>query len=184
MKFDCLKVSGKLDYVRSETSMPGGFKANVSIDGAVIPNLQMTNKLYEELEVGENVTLYGIFKNEKDKTKNTGVLYGLANQSGNKFFAKNLRFSVPMLMFVTAIIASAFTFVAGWFASLIPAAWLFGTDDGFYWLVTYFAIGEAALVGGFFVWRAWVMLSATSDPEAWAVSDPATLSKRFSKFHK
>lgn len=184
MKFDCLKVSGKLDYVRAETSMSGGFQANVSIDGAVIPNLKMTNKLYEELEVGENVTLYGLFKNDKDKTKNSGVLYGLANQSGSKFFAKNLRLSVPMLLLVTGIVAAAFTFVAGWFASLFPVLWLFGDEDGFFWLVTYFAIGEAALVGGFFIWRAWVMLSATSDPEAWASTDSATLSKRFSKFHK
>ncbi|WWL45125.1 hypothetical protein V5O39_04010 [Pseudomonas parakoreensis] len=71
MKFDCVKVSGKVDYVRSVDRMNGGHKATVSIDGAVIPNLQVSNKLYEELEVGESVTLYGLFKrnNEKKKTQ-------------------------------------------------------------------------------------------------------------------
>ncbi len=54
MKFDCVKVTGKIDYVRSVTPKNGGYTATVSIDGAVIPKLQMTNKLYEELEVGEN----------------------------------------------------------------------------------------------------------------------------------
>lgn len=62
MKFDCVKVSGKVDYVRSVDRMNGGHKAKVSIDGAVIPNLQVSNKLYEELEAGESVTLYGLFK--------------------------------------------------------------------------------------------------------------------------
>ncbi|MGY2275953.1 hypothetical protein ACW9IW_32325, partial [Pseudomonas azotoformans] len=65
MKFDCVKVSGKVDYVRSVDRMNGGHKAKVSIDGAVIPNLQVSNKLYEELEVGESVTLYGLFKRNK-----------------------------------------------------------------------------------------------------------------------
>ena len=185
MKFDCVKVTGKVDYVRSVTSMNGGYKANVSIDGSVIPNLQMTNKLYEELETGENVTLYGIFKNDKDKEKNTGVLYGLANQGGNKFFAKNLRFSVPLVILITAVIAAAFVFVAGWCASLFLVAWLFGKEfDGLYSLTTNLAIVEAALAGGFFVWRAWLMLKATSNPEAWATMDAATLSSRFSKFYK
>jgi len=69
MKFDCVKVSGKIDYVRSVDRMNGGHKAKVSIDGAVIPNLQVSNKLYEELEVGENVTLYGLFKRSNDKEK-------------------------------------------------------------------------------------------------------------------
>ncbi|PRN05326.1 hypothetical protein A0O30_08555 [Pseudomonas sp. LLC-1] len=184
MKFDCLKVSGKLDYVKSEVPTKGGYTAKVSIGGAVIPNLEITSKLYEELEVGENVTLYGIFKNGKDKDKNTGILYGLMNQSGNKFFATNLRFSVPMIILVAAVIAAAFTFVVGWFATLLPLAWIYVKADGFYTLLTNVAIAEAALVGGFFVRRAWVMLKATSEPEQWGEIDPATLSSRFSKYHK
>lgn len=184
MKFDCLKVSGNLDYIRSEVPTNGGYTAKVSIDGAVIPNLQITNKLYEELEVGERVTLYGIFKNSKDKEKNSGILYGVENQSGKKFFAKNLRFSVPMLILVAAVIASAFTFIVGWFATLFPLAWVYVKADGFYSLLTNIAIAEAALVGGFFVRRAWVVLKATSNPEAWGVIDPAGLAQRFSKYHK
>ncbi|EKT4456325.1 hypothetical protein QEM35_002489 [Pseudomonas putida] len=184
MKFDCLKVSGKLDYVRSEVPTKGGYTAKVSIGGAAIPNLEITNKLYEELEVGENVTLYGIFKNGKDKEKNSGILYGLQNQSGDKFFATNLRFSVPMIILVAAIIAAAFTFVVGWFATLLPLAWIYVKADGFYSLLTSIAIAEAALVGGFFVRRAWIMLKATSNPESWSMIEPGTLSNRFSKYHK
>lgn len=185
MKFDCVKVTGKVDYVRSVTPMNGGYKADVSINGSVIPKLQMTTKLYEELEAGEDVTLYGIFKNEKDKEKNTGVLYGLANQGGNKFFATSMRFSVPLVILITAVIAAAIVFVAGWCASLFLVAWLFGKEfDGLYTLTTNLAIAEAALVGGFFVWRAWLMLKSTSNPEAWANMDAATLSSRFSKFYK
>lgn len=69
MKFDCVKVSGKLDFIRSVDPMNGGYKVKVSIDEAVIPNLQVSNKLYEELDVGESVTLYGLFKRSKDKEK-------------------------------------------------------------------------------------------------------------------
>lgn len=69
MKFDCVKVSGKLDYVRSVIPTKGGYKAKLSIDGSVIPNLILTNKIYEELEVGQSVMLYGMFKNSSKKEK-------------------------------------------------------------------------------------------------------------------
>lgn len=49
--------------------MNGGYKAKVSIDGSVIPNLTLTNKIYEELEVGQNVTFYGMFKNSSKKKR-------------------------------------------------------------------------------------------------------------------
>lgn len=69
MKFDCVKFSGKVDYVRSVNPISGGHKIKVSVDGAVIPNLQVSNKLYEELEAGETATLYGIFNRSKKKRK-------------------------------------------------------------------------------------------------------------------
>ena len=75
MKFDCVKFSGKVDYVRHTDRISGGYKANVSINGAVIPKLQLTNKFYEELEAGENVTLYGVFKNKSKKEENDGFIY-------------------------------------------------------------------------------------------------------------
>ena len=54
MKFDCVKFSGKVDYVRHTDRISGGYKANVSINGAVIPKLQLTNKFYEELYAERN----------------------------------------------------------------------------------------------------------------------------------
>lgn len=185
MKFDCAKVSGKIDYVRSATPMSGGYKATVSIDGAVIPNLKLTNKLYEELEIGEQVTLYGIFKKSGNKEKNDGVLYGLEKQSGEKFFATNLRLLVPLMLVATAAFAFCFVFVAGWAASVFPVLYFFGKNNpNIMHDTTVFAIVEASLAALFFIWRAWVMFSATSNPESWDVIEPATLSNRFSKFYK
>lgn len=184
MKFDCAKVSGKLDYVRTITPMKGGYKATISIDGSVIPNLQMTSQLYEELEVGDKVTLYGIFKNNNKKEKNDGILYGLQKENGVKAFSTQYRYLVPMLLAVTAAIAFCMVFVAGWFPSLFALIFFFGEDQNYMYNATVLAVVEAGLVALFFLWRAWVMFSVTSDPESWEVIAPATLSSRFSKFYK
>lgn len=185
MKFDCAKISGKIDYVRSVTPMGSGYKATVSVDGAVIPNLQLSNKLFEELEVGEQVTLYGIFRRSSKKEKNDGVLYGLEKQSGEKMFATQYRFQVPLLLAFFAVISFCVVFVVGWFVSVYPVIYLFDNSDGaFMFNNTAVALVEASIAAGFFLWRAWIMFSATSDPEAWESIAPATLSSRFSKFHK
>ena len=163
----------------------GGYKANVSINGAVIPKLQLTNKFYEELEAGENVTLYGVFKNKSKKEENDGFIYGLQKESGEKMFATHYRYQVPIFMALTAAIAFCLTFVAGWFASIFPVLMLFGKDDPNYmYNTTVFATIEASMVAAFFLWRAWLMFSVTADPESWETIEPATLSSRFSKFYK
>lgn len=84
MKFDCVKFSGKVDYVRHTDRISGGYKANVSINGAVIPKLQLTNKLYDELEAGENVTLYGVFKNKRKKKKTTALYMDFRKRAAKK----------------------------------------------------------------------------------------------------
>lgn len=185
MKFDCVKFSGKVDYVRHTDRISGGYKANVSINGAVIPKLQLTNKLYDELEAGENMTLYGVFKNKRKKEENDGFIYGLQKESGEKMFATHYRYQVPIFMAFTAAIAFCLTFVAGWFASIFPVLMLFGKDDPNYmYNTTVFATIEATMVAAFFLWRAWLMFSVTADPESWETIEPATLSSRFSKFYK
>lgn len=184
MKFDCVKVSGKVDYIRSVNRINGAHKAKVSIDGAVIPNLQVLNKFYEELEVGENVTLYGLFKRSNDKEKNTGILYGLEKQNGEKSFATQYRYQVPIFMTFTAVVAFCLTFVAGWIASIFPVLYLYGENSDYMYTTTVFAIIEASLVAAFFLWRAWLMFSSTANPESWEIIEPAALSSRFSKFHK
>lgn len=60
IKFDCAKVSGKLDYVKVTDRMSKGLKATVSLDGQKIPNIQMETEFYEELNEGDDVTLYAI----------------------------------------------------------------------------------------------------------------------------
>ncbi|RJX79072.1 hypothetical protein D3M70_16055 [Pseudomonas sp. LS-2] len=166
--------------------MKGGYKTTISIDGVKIPNVQLTSKFYEELDAGENVTLYGLFKNSSKKEKNDGVLYGLKKASGERMFATHFRFVVPMMLTVYAALAFCLVFVLGWMASTVPVVWLYGKEDinGFIYHTTVFALVEACLAAGFFLWRAWLMVSVTNDPESWNVMSPAALSTRFSKFHK
>ncbi|MGR6495941.1 hypothetical protein IYR97_02855 [Pseudomonas fulva] len=183
MKFDCVKFSGKVDYVRSVNPISGGHKIKVSVDGAVIPNLQVSNKLYEELEAGQTATLYGIFNRSKKKEKNHGVLYGLT-QRGEKIFDTSQRFKVPVAMAGFAVIAFCMMFVIGWVPTLFALGLLFGPDPDVFSNATVLAAVEGAFAALFFLWRAQVMLSATANPEAWESIDPATLSSRFSKFHK
>lgn len=184
MKFDCVKFSGKVDYVRSVNPISGGHKIKVSIDGAVIPNLQVSNKLYEELEPGETATLYGIFNRGKKKEKNYGVLYGLATQRGEKIFDTGQRFKVPVAFAGFAVIAFCVMFVVGWVPTLFALGLLFRHDPDVFSNATVLAAVEGALAALFFLWRAQVMLSATANPEGWESIEPATLSSRFSKFHK
>lgn len=69
IKFDCAKVSGKLDYVKVTDRMSKGLKATVSLDGQKIPNIQMETEFFEELNEGDNVTLYTIVKPLKVKKR-------------------------------------------------------------------------------------------------------------------
>lgn len=185
MKFDCAKISGKIDKIGSVNRTDGGYNASVSIDSQVIPKMQMSRKIYEELNVGESVTLYGLFKNEKNKDKNEGILYGLKKENGEKLFATDLRYKVPMFLVVTAVIAFCFVFVAGWALSVVPVGYFMGTSGGsIMYNTTVVAVVEASLAAAFFLWRAFVMLQATADPEAWAETKAAVISARFSKFDK
>jgi len=185
MKFDCVKVAGKIDYIRSVNPLPGGgYKAKISVDDAVIPNLKMSSKIYEELEAGEEVTLYGIFNHSKKKEKNHGVIYGVKKQSGEKIFDTNQRFKVPVAMAGFAAIAFCLVFVVGWVPTLFALGLLFGPNPDAFSNATVLATVEGSLAGLFFLWRAKVMLSATANPDNWKSIEPATISGRFSKFHK
>lgn len=69
MRFDCTKFSGKVDNISFARPMRGGYRLTLKIDGEVIPNLVVPSKFYEELEVGQQVTLFGMFRNSKKKEK-------------------------------------------------------------------------------------------------------------------
>lgn len=186
MKFDCAKVSGKVDYVRSVNPISGGYKANISIDGSVIPQLRMTGRMYEELEEGESITLYGIFRNSKKKIKNDGVIYGIGKASGEKMFDTQFRYQVPLYLSFYAALAFVIVFILGFFPSIFLSAALFHNASVAEAMsnTAMLATIEGCIAGAFFLWRAWVMVKSTSNPETWEVMSPATLSSRFSKFHK
>ncbi|SNS78044.1 hypothetical protein SAMN05444352_1151, partial [Pseudomonas japonica] len=70
IKFDCRQVTGVIDKPRVTDTEPGAVTARIVIDGEVLPEVLLPGKIYEELEAGERVTLYGIFTKNKDKMKN------------------------------------------------------------------------------------------------------------------
>lgn len=184
MKFDCVKFTGKIEYVRLMNSLSGGQKVKVSLNGSVIPNLQVSNKLYEELADGEVATLYGIFNKSSKKDKNYGVLYGLETQGGVKIFDTQQRFKAPIAFAGFAAIAFCMMFVVGWVPSLFALGLMFGPNPNVFYNATVLTTVEASLVALFFLWRARVMLSATKNPESWMAIEPSALSSRFSKLHK
>jgi hypothetical protein len=47
----------------------GTVTARIVIDGQVLPNVLLPGKIFEEIEAGERVTLYGIFTKKKDRLR-------------------------------------------------------------------------------------------------------------------
>lgn len=183
IKFDCAKVSGKLDYVKVTDRMSKGLKATVSLDGQKIPNIQMETEFYEELNEGDDVTLYAIVKNSKKKEKNFGVLYGFENSKGVREFATKYRWQVSFHLAFYAMIAFAVVFVLGWFANVYIGRFL-GITGVELSQITKWAVVEGGLAAAFFLHAAWRMVKSTADPQSWMVIEPATLATRFSKLHK
>lgn len=184
-KFDCVKVSGKLDYVKVKSDHGDSYKSVISMDGQVLPNLTLSKKMYEEIDAGETVTLYGLFKNSANKEKNSGIVYGLQKENGAKTFATHIRFTVPILMVFYAVLAFCVGFPIGWLVSIVPMmSFIGGQHPMIMEYTSILALLEAVLAALFFLWAGWNMLQKTSDPEAWKVIGPAELSGRFSKLHK
>lgn len=69
MKFEGAKFSGKVDNIGFARPMRGSYRLTLKIDGEVIPNLVVPGKFYEELEFGQQVTMFGTFRNSKKKEK-------------------------------------------------------------------------------------------------------------------
>lgn len=184
IKFDCTKVSGKIDSVKVTGRMTKGYKTLITLNGSKLPNIQMEPEFFEELNPGDEVTLYTIYKNSNKKEKNMGVLYGYRKEGAKSKFATKYRWTVPTMMIFFAALAFCLVFVVGWPVSLYLIYFLgIGTGNGLS-QITSFALVEACLAAGFYLWGAWKMLSVTADPEAWQVIDPQTLSSRFSKLDK
>ncbi|MBH3469879.1 hypothetical protein, partial [Pseudomonas putida] len=136
-----------------------------------------------ELNDGDDVTLYAIVKNSKNKEKNFGVLYGFDNNKGVRNFATKYRWQVPTYFAFYAMIAFAVVFVLGWPATIYLVRFL-GITGVEISQITTCAIVEGGLAAAFFLHAAWRMVKCTADPQSWMVMEPATLATRFSKLHK
>lgn len=99
-------------------------------------------------------------------------------------FDTNQRLKVPVAMTGFAAIAFCIMFVVGWVPTLFALGFLFGPSPNIFENATVLAIVEGGLVALFFLWRAWVMLSNTANPDSSQAIEPAALSTRFSKLHK
>lgn len=184
-KFDCVKVTGKVDYIKINSDHGDSYKSVISIDGQVLPNLTLSKKMYEEMEARETVTLYGLFKNSASKEKNSGIVYGMQKENGAKTFASHIRLTVPLLMVFYAVLAFCVVFPVGWLVSIVPMMNFIGGQHPMIMEYTsVVALVEAALAALFFLWAGWNMLKKTSDPESWKTVEAAELSSRFSKLHK
>lgn len=184
IKFDCTKVSGKIDSITITKQITRGYITTISIDGHKIPNIQIDPTFYESLNTGDEVTLYTICKNSNNKAKNMGVLYGYEKNNGQSFFATKYRWQVPAMMAFYGAMAFCAVFAVGWPVTLYLIANLNLTNGEGRPPITGYALVEASLAGGFFLWGAWKMLTSTADPQSWGSIAPSALSSRFSKLHK
>ena len=184
IKFDCTKVSGKIDSVKVTGRMTKGYKTLITLNGSKLPNIQMEPEFFEELNPGEEVTLYTICKNSNKKEKNMGVLYGYKKEGEQSKFATKYRWTVPSMMIFFAALAFCLVFIVGWpVSAALLALTGMGNQTGMS-QITHYAFVEACLAAGFYLWAAWKMLSVTADPEGWQMIDPQALSSRFSKLDK
>ena len=178
-------MAGNLDSIKVESDHGDSYKVIISIDGQVLPNLTLSKKMFEDINAGESVTLYGFFKNSSSKEKNSGVIYGMQKGNGNKTFATHIRFTLPLLMMFYAALAFCVVFPLTWLISVIPMMTLIGAQHstGLEY-TTILALVGAVLAASFFLWVGWNMLRKTSNPDAWKMMGAAELSSRFSKLHK
>lgn len=186
IKFDCRQVTGVIDKPRVTATEPGAVTARIVIDGQVLPEVLLPGKIYEEIEAGERVTLYGIFTKKKAKMKNKATIYAMKGPNGKLVAARQYQIKVPVMLMVYAVPLMILAFIAGCFLSPYPIHLLTGSVDPDYLVRTTFvwAFWEGILAGLVMVGVAinWIRLS--NDPESWAAIDAASLSQRFSKAFK
>lgn len=183
IKFDCRQVTGVIEKVRVTTTEQGTVTAHVTIDGQVLPNLLLPGKVYEEMEPGQRVTLYGFCTKKKNKMENKGTIYAMKGENGLLIAAKELQFKVPILIMVSAIPLMILTFVIGCFASPYLIYLVTGSEDPDYLVPTTFiwAFWEGIAAGVFMIGCAINFLKKSNDLESWAPIGVAELSQRFSK---
>lgn len=186
IKFDCRQVTGVIERVHVTATEQGTVTAHMTIDGQVLPNLLLPGKVYEEMEPGQRVTLYGFFTKKKDKMQNKGTIYAMKGESGLLIAAKELQFKVPILIMVSAIPLMILTFVIGCFASPYLIYLVTGSEDPDYLVPTTFiwALWEGIIAGLVMVGFAINFIRKSNDPESWATIGIAELSQRFSKAFK
>lgn len=185
-KFDCRQVTGVIETLHVSSTEQGTVTAYMVIDGQVLPKVLLPGKIYEELDKGQRVTLYGIFTKKKDKMENKAVIYAMKGESGTLVAAREYQIKVPILILVSAIPVMILTFIIGCFASPYFIYLLTGSENPDYLVPTTFvwAFWEGIISGLVMVGFAINFIRKSNDPEGWAPIGIAELSQRFSKAFK
>lgn len=186
IRFDCRQVTGVIEKPRVIATEQGTVTARIVIDGQVLPNVLLPGKIFEEIEAGERVTLYGIFTKKKDKTENKAIIYAIKGSSGKLVAAKQYQIKVPVLMLVAAVPLMIAVAVAGCFISPYPIHLITGSvAPGYLVPATFKAAAWEGVAAGVFMFGCAInFIRKSSQPESWAVIDAVTLSQRFSKAFK
>lgn len=140
----------------------GAVTARIVIDGQVLPNVLLPGKIFEEIEAGERVTMYGIFTKKKDKTENKAIIYAVKSSSGKLVAAKQYQIKVPVPMLVAAVPLMITVAVAGCFISPYPIHLITGSVNPSYLVPATFkaAAWEGIAAGVFMVgWPRTMMIS-------------------------
>ncbi|PYB86045.1 hypothetical protein DMX03_16630 [Pseudomonas koreensis] len=186
IRFDCRQVTGVIEKPRVIGTAQGVMTARIVIDGQVLPNVLLPGMIFEEIEAGERVTLYGIFTKKKDKTANTATIYAMKGENGKLVAARQYQIKVPVMLMVYSVPLMILAFIAGCFLSPYPIHLVSGSVDPDYLVRTTFvwAFWEGILAGLVMVGIAINWIRMSNDPESWAAIDAASLSQRFSKAFK
>lgn len=186
IRFDCRQVTGVIEKPRVIATEQGVMTARIVIDGQVLPNVLLPGMIFEEIEAGERVTLYGLFTKKKDKTANTATIYAMKGENGKLVAARQYQIKVPVMLMVYAVPLMILAFIAGCFLSPYPIHLVSGSVDPDYLVRTTFvwAFWEGILAGLVMVGIAVNWIRMSNDPESWAAIDAASLSQRFSKAFK
>ncbi|NIF29335.1 hypothetical protein F3J44_23585 [Pantoea sp. Tr-811] len=185
-KFDCRQVTGVIETLHVSSTEQGTVTAYMVIDGQVLPKVLLPGKIYEELDKGQRVTLYGIFTKKKDKMENQAVIYAMKTPAGRLVAARQYQVKVPIMIILAAFPLMLVAFIAGCVIFPYPIVWLTGHETAAYVMPATIksAVVLSVLSGLFMIGCAINFIRKSNDPEGWAPIGIAELSQRFSKAFK
>lgn len=188
IKTDYLKFAGRLDNIRvDQQTHPDNLHVTMTIDGVIIPNLQMPTRIYEDIEAGGHYDFYGLFNHSKNKSNNKGYVYAVKPADGEMIEVPSIRYGVQIYTFFSGALAAGLVLVVTWVLYFFGIGYTFRkslTLDELLPLTTYSAFATAFLVLAFFLVNSFKMFKKTAVLDTWDSITPANLSSRFSKLHR